>query len=584
MMALPRHFLPCAALALILTLLNAFKPLHIDDAAFYRCASQIHHDPLSPYDFEIVWSGRLLPANQLLAPPLLPYWWAAGIALFGEKPFLWKVWLLPISLLLVFSLHALARRCARGLEMPLLCLIVLSPSLLPGLNLMLDVPVLALSLCALTLFLRAADRDSARAALLAGLVAGLAMQTKYTALVMPALMLVYAGLYRRLRLGFLAAAMAAAVFASWEGFVALRHGQSHFLASLVQQDGSLLAKIGPLFRALLNHAGGLAPATALLGLVALGCSGRWLLGAGVVVVLGYGLITVVPQTETTGMTVSALVCRLLGLLLLGTLALVCWRLVAPGRRLRPRQAAGQECPAHATGGLAWARHSCPAASRRRLEWFLLLWLGLEVASYFVLTPFPAARRVLNLLVVVALLTGRLAARTCRRESSRGLAWGVSAGGALLGLLFYTVDFREAAAQQQAAERAAEHVRSGDGGKGWYVGTWGLMFYAERAGLQPVVPDRSALRKGDWLVVPDAPLPHQEIVLAGAPLALSERVVVGDVLPLRTVWGYYSSNLPLEHRHGPRVSLAVYRVTADFTPAAPEKQCQAARRVTAQAPE
>src|SRR5262245_47947200 len=164
-----RHLLPCAALAIVLTLLNALKPLHMDDAAYYCYAAHIAEHPLSPYDFEILWHQQPCPANQVLAPPLLLYWWAAGIRLFGENPFLWKVWLLPINLVLVFALHALARRFARGIERPLVCLIVLSPSLLPGLNLMLDVPALALSLGALALFLRAVDRDALGTALLAGL-------------------------------------------------------------------------------------------------------------------------------------------------------------------------------------------------------------------------------------------------------------------------------------------------------------------------------------------------------------------------------------------------------------------------------
>src|SRR5262245_46236602 len=102
MVALPRHILPCTALDLILTLLNVLNPRHSHDAAFFRCAFQSVQHPLSPYDFELVWSGRLLPANQLLAPPLLPYWWASCILLFAEYPFLCKVWLLPICLLLVF--------------------------------------------------------------------------------------------------------------------------------------------------------------------------------------------------------------------------------------------------------------------------------------------------------------------------------------------------------------------------------------------------------------------------------------------------------------------------------------------------
>jgi hypothetical protein len=530
-----RHLLPCAALALVLTLLNALKPLHIDDAAYYCYAAHIAEHPLSPYGFEVLWDQQPCSANQLLAPPLLLYWWAAGIRLFGENPFLWKVWLLPISLLLVLALHALARRFARGLERPLVCLIVLSPSLLPGLNLMLDVPALALSLGALALLLRAVDRDSMSAALLAGLVAGLAMQTKYTALVTPAVLLLHAGLFRRVRLGVLAAAAALTVFAGWEVFVAVRNGESHFLCNLVRQEGSLVEKSGPLFRALLNLTGGLAPATALLGLIALGLSRRLVLASGAAVLLGFGLVALVPQSEGAGMTASALVCRVLGLLLAGTVVAVAWRLMR--------------------------------GKVRRTEWFLCLWLAVEVAGYFVLTPFPAARRVLGLLVVAALLTGRLAARACRRGGPCGLVWAVTGAGVLLGLAFYAVDLREAVAQKRAVERAARRLRSRDGGSvAWYAGTWGVKFYAERAGLRAVVPDRSALHKGDWLVIPDAPLPHRQIDLGGAPLVLAERVVVGDAIPLCTVWCYYGGNLPLEHHQGPRVSLRLYRVAADFTAA------------------
>jgi hypothetical protein len=130
-----------------------------------------------------------------------------------------------------------------------------------------------------------------------------------------------------------------------------------------------------------------------------------------------------------------------------------------------------------------------------------------------------------------------------------------------------VDLREAVAQKRAVERAARRLRGRDcDGAAWYVGTWGLKFYAERVGLRAVIPDRSTLRKGDWLVIPDAPLPHQEIAIEGAPLALVERVAVSDAIPLRTVWCYYGGNLPLEHHRGPRVSLRLYRVTADFTAA------------------
>src|SRR5207253_890174 len=128
---------------------------------------QVAEHPLDPYGFEIFWNEQPQPAVEVLAPPVLPYYWAAAICLFGERPFLWKVWLLPVALAFVFALHALGRQFARGLELPLVWLTVLSPAFLPSLNLMLDVPALTLGFCALTIFLRASARGAPALATLA---------------------------------------------------------------------------------------------------------------------------------------------------------------------------------------------------------------------------------------------------------------------------------------------------------------------------------------------------------------------------------------------------------------------------------
>src|SRR5262249_52040566 len=120
--------------------------------------------------------------------------------------------------------------------------------------------------------------------------------------------------------------------------------------------------------------------------------------------------------------------------------------------------------------------------------FLVLWLLLEVGSYFILTPFPAARRLLGLLVVATLLVGRRVAHTCATGPGRRLVWGVTAGGVALGLLFHGIDVRDAWVQRLAAEEAAARVRRQVHGTIWYVGHWGFQFYAEWAGLVPVVPD------------------------------------------------------------------------------------------------
>ncbi len=145
------------ALALILTSLNAFKPLHIDDSTYYQIAAHIAEHPADPYGFAMMeWNGPV-PANHVLAPPVIPYWWAAGIRLFGMHPWAWKLWLFPFCFLFVMALDALLCRFASAVAGPLLIMTVLSPVFVPSLNLMLDIPALALGLSAVALFLAPAS-------------------------------------------------------------------------------------------------------------------------------------------------------------------------------------------------------------------------------------------------------------------------------------------------------------------------------------------------------------------------------------------------------------------------------------------
>src|SRR5262249_51229837 len=114
-----RPWLAIIALAGFYTLLNAFKPLVIDDAAYYYYAVQAATKPLDPYGFQVVWWERPDPANEVLAPMGLPYWWGLGIRLFGDRPFLWKLWLLPHVVLLAAAFYSLFRRFAGRYELTL---------------------------------------------------------------------------------------------------------------------------------------------------------------------------------------------------------------------------------------------------------------------------------------------------------------------------------------------------------------------------------------------------------------------------------------------------------------------------------
>jgi hypothetical protein len=532
-------------LAVLFTLLNAFKPLHVDDAAYYYYARQVAAHPLDPYGFAIFWYDHPQPANEVLAPPVLPYWWSLALH-FTQQPVLWKLWLFPFSLCLVWSLHFLLRRFCHRLALFLTWLTVLSPALLPGFNLMLDVPALALSLGALALFIRGVDRGGVPRVLLAGLVAGLAMQTKYTALLAPAAMFLYALTHGRLRPWPLALLTALAVFAAWEVFIARRYGQSHFHYHLTHGHDSLLQH-GYLLPLLFSLAGTVAPALLLLGLCALRVRTVFVVAAAGLIVLSFTALALIDlrfhgelslSTVLFGpaaparwdFTLAEVLFGLCGVVLAGIVGIVAWRL--------------------------W--------SGRPDDWFLVLWLALEVAGFFAMSPFPAERRVLGLVVVLTLLTGRLAARTCRQR--RRLLGIVLACGILLALLFQGVDVRDAAVQQEAAARAAAQVTRDTAEETiWFTGHWGFQFYAERAGMRPL-SSSSLLERGDWLIVPDSHIDQQRVDLDDTRLAEVHQLVLDDCVPLRTLPFYYVGHVGIEHRRGPRLELRIYRVRQALVPA------------------
>ncbi len=561
-------------LAALATFLNAFKPLHIDDAAYYAYARQFASSPLDPYGFTVFWYQHPEPANDVLAPPVLPLWWSLVLRLTDE-PVLWKLWLFPFCLCLAWALHALARRFAGRLALPLTALTVLSPAFLPSLNLMLDVPAQALSLAALALFLDAADRSSLFRAALAGLVAGVAMQTKYTGFLAPAAMFLYALTHRRLRLWLPAIAGALAVFAAWEGFLAWRYGQSHFLYHLSESDDSLLER-GYLAPLLLSLPGTVASAVLVLGVAALRPRTVPVLAVAAITLLGYVALAcvdlrfrgeVAASRPLFGESATTIWDFTLAEVLFGAYGMALWIVVGA--------AAWRLCRLNRLF-LSCKRPKASQRIARPDDWFLVLWLGLEVAGFFALSPFPAVRRVLGLIIVMVLLTGRLAARTCRARP--GLVGSAVAHGVLLRLVFQAVDFRAAGVQREAVRRVVAWIGSdAEGQTIWYVGHWGFQFYAERAGLPPVVPayDRSGsaslpapsrLVRGDWLVVPDDSLPQQEIDLNDPRLRLSYRFFVDDWCPLQTVRFFYGGHVGLEHRRGPHLEVRLYRVQTDLMPA------------------
>jgi hypothetical protein len=544
-------------LSLLLTSLNCVKPLHVDDDAYVAFASHIADHPLSPYDFTIFWGYCYRPANQVLAPPVALYWLAAAQKLFGDDVAVWKMAFFPFNLLLSVSLYALFHRWAPRIALALTWTIVLSPAVLPATNLMLDIPALALGLAAIALLLRADEWNSWGLALAAGLVAGLAMQTKYTAFTVSGVFLAWGVTNGRIGRAVTAACVGAAVFGAWEAFVASQQGTSHFMEAMAQRGAGPVIHFKGLSQPLFALTAALSPGVLLACLAGLTRTWRALALTGLLLIAGFCILGIVPESYAHVRWTSPFgkIHFTLENLLYTCLTLFWWliwiRTAYRGWRLQP-MFASKEITA-----------PFEVASRRgsRVLWFLGLWLAVEIAAYFVMSPFPAARRVLGVIVVTALIAGVALERLapdCRQ------LWSAVCGGAAFALVLALIDMREAWAAKDTVEKIAQIVNlHQSGGRTWFQGVWGFQSYALRHGFEPLAPGHSMLRHGDLVVLADQQLNAVDFRPEEMPLQWIAVATFEDSFPWRTLCCYYGGPVPVSHHEGPRVRATVYRVEADF---------------------
>lgn len=563
---------PCAA---ILCLANAFKPAVIDDLAYLWYARQIVETPSQPFGpppdgFTLIWYDRAQGAFTLLTPMVVPYWLAAGLAIFGENLVLLKLWLFPFCLALTASGYSLLRRFAPGYERPLLAAVVLSPAFMPSLNLMVDVPAAALGLAAVALFATALDAPGRwRSVIGSGILAGLAAQTKYTGLTATATILLYALLYARFRAGLVAAAVSAAIFIGWESYLTQVYGRSHFLLQVEQRRvkpaGDELPVLAELVASLSRKAslvvplggvlGGVGAALIPLAAVALRARPRLVRAALALPVLGFALMAAVPEPTAIlhrnpqrwreEVSVSTIVVGLNGVLVCGLLMAVVARLGFRGRGRRGR----------------------PLVRREQRSWFLIGWLGIELAGYFALSPFAAARRVLGVYVAAAMLVGRLLTLTARSPERRRLGVRACVLSVALGVLFAATDFWDAVAEKETLATCVDWISPPPAGPAaiWFCGHWGLQYYAERAGLKAVHPGESVLNEGDWLIYPESLVrPYSQLIVLECEWAEKVATVEWrDDWPLRTNPEFYDSYQPIRRHEGHRLRVHIFRVKKKF---------------------
>jgi 4-amino-4-deoxy-L-arabinose transferase-like glycosyltransferase len=455
------------------------KAVSIDAPVFVAVANQILAHPFDPFGFQMVWDPTSPDAWAFNRnPPLLSYYLALWIAVFGEVDAWLHVAMLPFSLLAGLSFLGIARRLTDEGARPALLLIATPCYLILATTVMLDVALLGFMLFAVYALLRGAEAESLEGRgsgwqIAAGMAATAAGFTKYVGFSIVPLLAAALVLLTPRRVGPMLRVLLPplVIWSAWGAYTAALYGSVHFAGStdVVLDRGRFdpnefwnhiastpiyygCCLIFPMFvwaRSLVrgNFASGLAVVGALLG----ACAVKFVLPVG-----------------------------------------------EPSRRI-PLQADEATFAALGLAGavVVWGASFRPSRIRAgAVEHFLLLWLaGLLFFSWFLNWHVNAADALLAVPPIVLLIFRDVELRPSPRTLAIWLAVMLP-----LSLALAWADLLQANVYRDAARKVA--VEIGDqGGARYFVGHWGLQHYLAKEGFESVVPPqygRSDLEVDDWV--------------------------------------------------------------------------------------
>ena len=532
------------AVALLITGLNSLKPAVCDDPSYLDHARRIAAHPLDPYGGTTVYAYQVVPAIENVSPPVLPSWLAAGMAVVGDCVWALKLWMSPFALLLGSSVWSLAKQMTPGHTAAVFWMVMTGAPVLASFNLMQDLPAQSLAMAALAVLLN--TRSGAAGGLRSwrlqdwmtvvgtGLLAGLALETKYTMLALPFTLTVVAAVAGRWRQGLVSAAVAVVMFVIWEAWVHHRYGTSQFLFTVLSRHpggGGNHALL--MIKDLLRTGGVVAPALVPLGAMALGAGRRMVLGLTLLVGVcllplgGLDNAQMFPVVWRTGVRLSLwdVTAGWIGPVIIGltVAAVVPWFRVSIGDRL---------------------------------TWCLIVWLAIEIGSCIVLSPYGAVRRLPITVAVLTLLLARLAERRMNASVSESLAFApVFVLSLIVGGLFIVTELVDTQIALLAGKRVQMLSKTDPKSNPIFfiARSWGeLADQGRRLGFTPVQPHQTVRQAGDWLIYTSP----QDLKEADPGLALAqedgrlqlvEAVSTRHWLPWTTRPNFYNGAIPLRER-------------------------------------
>jgi hypothetical protein len=539
-----------AGVILALTLPFLGKPVHVDDVYFIEVAQNILRNPLRPFagavglediDYRVFAASGRCPSTfpSMSHPPLVPYViaLAAALARGFSEPWLHLAFV-PFAVMAGLAMCSLARRFTHDPLAATLLLVSSPVFIMSSHSLMTDMPAFALALGGLALFVRGIDEDDRGRVLAGGLLTGLAVTARYSAVLMVAVLLGYAATQGKLRKGLPALAGAALAPAAWSIQNLVANGELHLLASTRHYrlfyagqafDGWGLVKkmLGDL-----SDLGGTAFAAA--SLLALTAARRRLVVFALAAISAAAVFALHPRAierlpdYSAWQAASVAGCFGLGVLLL---AEAVWT----------RTASGDEA-------------------------FLVGWLLLALAGAIVLLPFGSARYLLPALAPLWLLLARRMETGLDASRRRRAVALVAAQGVALAVLLALADSDQAARYRSLARsvRASYPDR-----KVWFVGEWGFRYYMGQVGAQYLSSVDDRPQTGDIIVRPyEAGMHEMSEGVRARSVAVQEIPLLGRwpvrLMSFEARAGYYSHHwgyLPWALSRAPLERVEIFEVRA-----------------------
>ncbi len=186
-----RHIIPAVLVVLAISVPFLNKPYHIDDTVVLTVAQKILEKPYDPFYGEINWFGYNQPMwESTTNPPFLSYYLAPFAAISDYSEIVLHLGMMLFLFMLAGSMIYLSERFTKGSLFPLL-FVLFSPAIVVSGNVMRDVPAAGLGAAALALFIYGTDRDDRRYLFWGAFLAGIAVLTKYSSIILLPVMALY---------------------------------------------------------------------------------------------------------------------------------------------------------------------------------------------------------------------------------------------------------------------------------------------------------------------------------------------------------------------------------------------------------